>query len=205
MRDGLHSSKIRHTHESKEISIARTSHWHRRYFTATPVADSIHFAPSFFILRNLPPANGWSAGTSMKPKRTILCVDDNEQSLSHRKIMLETRGYKVAGCSSGDAALERFKQGGIDLVITDLGMPGLDGTKLVATIKALSPQTPAVLISSRTRLYSHDSQADVFLAKGMYTPAELLERVRLLLVRKRGPKRSQRPLPEAALSQTGVA
>ena len=90
-------------------------------------------------------------------------------------------------------------------MITDLGMPGLDGTKLVATIKALSPQTPAVLISSRTRLYSHDSQADVFLAKGMYTPAELLERVRLLLVRKRGPKRSQRPLPEAALRQTGVA
>ena len=36
----------------------------------------------------------------MKPKRTILCVDDNEQSLSHRKIMLETRGYRVASFSA---------------------------------------------------------------------------------------------------------
>ena len=33
--------------------------------------------------------------TTMKPKRTILCVDDNEQSLSIRKVMLETRGYRV--------------------------------------------------------------------------------------------------------------
>jgi len=40
----------------------------------------------------------------MKPKRTILCVDDNEQSLSHRKIMLETRGYRVASYSRGEPA-----------------------------------------------------------------------------------------------------
>ena len=63
----------------------------------------------------------------MKPKRTILCVDDNEQSLSHRKIMLETRGYRVVSLSRGEEALERFKQGGIDLVLTDMAMPGLDG------------------------------------------------------------------------------
>ena len=140
----------------------------------------------------------------MKPKRTILCVDDNEQSLSHRKIILETRGYRVASFSGGDAALERFKQGGIDLVITDLAMPGMDGTKLVAAIKELSPQTPAILISSRTRIYSHESQADVFLAKGMYAPADLLERVRLLLVRKRGPKRTQRPSTSPSPSQIGA-
>ena len=44
----------------------------------------------------------------MKPKRTILCVDDNEQSLSHRKVVLETRGYRVASFSRGQEALERF-------------------------------------------------------------------------------------------------
>ena len=63
----------------------------------------------------------------MKPKRTILCVDDNDQSLSHRKVMLETRGYRVASYSRGEPALERFKQGGIDLVVTDMAMPGMDG------------------------------------------------------------------------------
>jgi two-component system, OmpR family, response regulator CpxR len=127
----------------------------------------------------------------MKPKRTILCVDDNEQSLSHRKIMLETRGYRVANFVRGEDALARFAEGGIDLVIADMAMPGLDGPQLIAKVKELSPQTPAILISSKVRIYEHDSMADVFLTKGMYAPADLLERVRLLLVRKRGPKRLQ--------------
>ena len=139
----------------------------------------------------------------MKPKRTILCVDDNEQTLSHRKVMLETRGYRVASFSRGEDAVERFKQGGIDLVITDMAMPGLDGPQVIATVKNISPQTPAILISSKVRIYDHESQADVFLAKGMYNPADLLERIRLLLIRKRGPKRMQ-PRPSAA-RQIGAA
>jgi two-component system, OmpR family, response regulator CpxR len=130
----------------------------------------------------------------MKPKRTILCVDDNEQSLSHRRIMLETRGYCVACYVKGEEALERFRKGGIDLVITDMAMPGLDGPQLIAEIKRLSPHTPAILISSKVRVFNHESQADVFLAKGMYAPADLLERIRLLLVRKRGPKRPHQRL-----------
>jgi CheY-like chemotaxis protein len=139
----------------------------------------------------------------MKPKRTILCVDDNDQTLSHRKIMLETRGYRVASFSRGEEAVERFKQGGIDLVITDMAMPGLDGPQLIAIVKRISPQTPAILISSKVRIYDHESQADVFLAKGMYAPADLLERIRLLLVRKRGPKRIH-PRPPMA-RQIGAA
>jgi two-component system response regulator CpxR len=126
----------------------------------------------------------------MKPKRTILCVDDNEQSLSIRKILLETRGYRVLAFSNGAEALERFKRGGVDLVLTDLIMPGFDGTKLIEEVKALSPETPTILLSGKVRIYDRDTRADVFLPKGMYAPVELLERIRLLLVRKRGPKRS---------------
>ena len=126
----------------------------------------------------------------MKPKRTILCVDDNEQSLSIRKVMLETRGYRVVSCSNGLQALERFKEGGVDLVLTHLMMPGIDGGRLIEEIKGFSPETPAILLSTKPKLYSHDTRADVFLAKGMYGPAELLERIRMLLVRKRGPKRA---------------
>ncbi len=138
----------------------------------------------------------------MKPKRTILCVDDNEQSLSIRKVMLETRGYRVLACSSGEQALERFKKGGVDLVLTDLIMPGLDGTKLIEAVKNISPQTPAILLSGKVRIYDRDTRADVFLPKGMYAPAELLERIRLLLIRKRGPKRAQSP---PAPAQTSAA
>jgi CheY-like chemotaxis protein len=140
----------------------------------------------------------------MKPKRTILCVDDNEQSLSSRKVMLETRGYRVASFSRAEEALNRFKQGGIDLVLTDMAMPGMDGAQLIAAVKNIAPHIPAILISSKVRVYDHDSQADVFLTRGMYAPADLLERIRLLLVRKRGPKRMIARTPQLP-NQIGVA
>lgn len=127
----------------------------------------------------------------MKPKRTILCVDDNEQSLSIRKILLETRGYRVLAYTDPQQALERFSKGGVDLVLTDLVMPGVDGSKLIRGIKHLSPETPAILLSGKVKIYEQETNADAFLAKGMDLPADLLERVRVLLIRKRGPKRSQ--------------
>ncbi len=125
----------------------------------------------------------------MKPKRTILCVDDNEQSLSIRKIMLETRGYRVVTSKNGREAIEVFQRGGIDLVLSDLVMPDVDGTELIAMVKTLSPETPAILFSGKIKVYERDTRADLFLPKGMYAPVELLERIRLLLVRKRGPKK----------------
>ena len=125
----------------------------------------------------------------MRPKKTILCVDDNEQALSIRKIMLETRGYRVVACTNGQQALEAFRRGGIDLVLSDLLMPVLDGAALVEKVKALSPETPAILFSGSVKGYERDTVADVFLPKGMYAPIELLERIRVLLIKKRGPKR----------------
>jgi two-component system response regulator CpxR len=140
----------------------------------------------------------------MKPKRTILCVDSNEQQLSIRKVMLETRGYRVVACTAGPEAMDIFKKGGIDLVMADLTMPGLDGGQLIQSVKAFSPHTPAILLSSKAKTYDQDTRADVFLPKGMSAPAEILERIRLLLVRKRGPKRLHAPTPHPP-SQTTAA
>jgi len=129
----------------------------------------------------------------MRPKKTILCVDDNEQSLSVRKVMLETRGYRVVPCTNGQQALQLFKSGGIDLVLSDLVMPDFTGDKLVAAIKDASPETPAILFSGKVKVYEKNTRADVFLPKGMYAPVELLEKIRLLLVKKRGPRKSTPP------------
>jgi two-component system, OmpR family, response regulator CpxR len=131
----------------------------------------------------------------MKPKRTILCVDSNEQQLSIRKVMLETRGYRVVACTACAEALDIFKQGTIDLVLADVSLPGVDGGQLIQSVKAFSPHTPAILLSSKAKTYDQETRADVFLPKGMSAPAELLERIRVLLIRKRGPKRLQPPSP----------
>jgi DNA-binding response OmpR family regulator len=104
--------------------------------------------------------------------------------------MLETRGYSVIACSNGKDALTAFEKGGIDLILSDLMMPELDGAELVRRMKSREPSIPAIIFSGKIKIYDKDMQADVFLPKGMYAPAELLERIRVLLVRKRGPKKS---------------
>jgi len=144
---------------------------------------------------------------AMKPKKIVLCVDNNEQALSIFKIMLETRGYRVIACNNGESALEAFRHGGVDLVLTDLLLtdqvtPGIDGPRLIEEIKTLSPQTPVVLISDRFKIYERDTMADVFLPKGMHEPADLLEKIRLLLVRKRGPRRQMEVRVRAAAQAT---
>lgn len=126
----------------------------------------------------------------MKIKKTILCVDDHEQSLSLRKLILETRGYRVIAATSGEQALELFRRGGADLLLTDLVMPDMSGDELIHRVKALSPHTPAILFSGKVRVYGQEIHADVFLPKGAGAPMELLEQIRLLLVRKRRAKRA---------------
>ena len=126
----------------------------------------------------------------MRPKKTILCVDDNEQALSVRKFMLETRGYRVIGTLLPEDALDVFSQGGIDLVISDLNMPRMDGNELARRMKELVPEVPVLLMSGCVKAYDRAAHGDYFLPKGACSPTEMLDRVKMLLARKRGPKKS---------------
>ena len=126
----------------------------------------------------------------MKPKRTILCADGNEQALSIRKILLETRGYRVICCTRAEQALEHVRDSPIDLVIADLMLPDLDGARLIEAVKIAAPQTPAILLSTRPSIFEYETHADVFLPKNAQTSVELLGHVRALLVRRRGPRKT---------------
>ena len=125
----------------------------------------------------------------MRPKKVILCVDDNDQALSVRKFVLETRGYRVLTANNTDQAIELYDRGRVDLVITDLVMPHCNGNDLIQRLKEIAPWVPAVLVSGSIKQFDPTSRADAFLPKGACSPQELLERVRVLLVRKRGPKK----------------
>ena len=124
----------------------------------------------------------------MKPKRTILCVDEDERSLSIRKVMLETRGYRVVVCSDAGRAVELMKAGGIDLVLADLMMLKLGSARLIDQLKAISPTTPAIVLSGAASHCPDEILADVFLSKANCSSVQLLDHIRMALVRKRGPK-----------------
>jgi len=138
----------------------------------------------------------------MRPKKTILCVDDNEQVLSVRAFLLETRGgYKVSAVTNPKEALEIIANalpGTLDLLLCDLLMPSMDGNELVRRAKELNPNLPAMIVSGTVTSYERASRADAFLPKGACSPVELLERIRILVARKRGPRKHNLSAPPAA-------
>ncbi|HTJ30405.1 MAG TPA: response regulator [Acidobacteriaceae bacterium] len=130
----------------------------------------------------------------MRPKKNILCVDDNEQTLSVRKFLLETRGYRVYSAISGQEAIAVFSTTHIDLVLTDLGLPQMDGNALIERLKEMGPEIPMILTSDTVRAGERAHNADAFLAKGCCNPAEIVERIRVMSARKRGPKKASTPM-----------
>jgi two-component system response regulator CpxR len=139
----------------------------------------------------------------MRPRKTILCVEDNEQILSVRKFLLETRGYRVLPMTCAAEALEYLNdapQGTVDLLISDVIMPQMDGNELVRKAKEMHPALPTLLISGTVTSFDRAASADAFLPKGACTPAEILDRIRILVARKRGPKKQVQSVTMADLS-----
>ena len=128
----------------------------------------------------------------MTVKKTILCVDD-EQSLSIHKLTLQTRGYRVLTSNTARDALSVFRLGGVDLVLSNVELPDAPASGLAYSVKAISPEIPVILLSCQMRAFHSDAPVDVLLRKGTYAPAELLEQIRLLLVKRRGPRRAVLP------------
>jgi DNA-binding response OmpR family regulator len=125
----------------------------------------------------------------MTVKKTILCVDD-EQNLSIHKVTLETRGYRVLASNTAAEALSTLARCTVDLVLSNVDLPDAPSPDLVCRIKARWADVPVVLLSSHMRVFHTDAPVDLLLRKGSYTPAELLERIRLLLMKRRGPRRT---------------
>ncbi len=92
---------------------------------------------------------------SATPKRSlhILCIDDDEQILEMLKACLDHYGHHVKVASGGKCGIEQFstailKSEPYDAVITDLGMPDLDGYQVAWAIKIESPNTPIIMLTA---------------------------------------------------------
>jgi CheY-like chemotaxis protein len=96
---------------------------------------------------------------------TILCVDDEETPRTLRKLILQKQGYQVVTAASGDEALEVLNRAHIDLVLSDQMMPGMTGTELTKSVKAIRPAMPVILISGMNEIPEDASYADRFISK----------------------------------------
>jgi DNA-binding NtrC family response regulator len=80
-------------------------------------------------------------------RRTILVVDDDPATLDLLALALEEEGYESRRCSDGMAALEAVAEHQIDLVLTDVVLPHLDGISLVHELRARGHLMPVIIIS----------------------------------------------------------
>lgn len=77
---------------------------------------------------------------------TVLLVDDDPGVRFALTEVLRERGYRVVATSSGAEALASLA--GVDVVVTDLSMPGMDGLELVSQIAVRAPALPVVLLTA---------------------------------------------------------
>jgi two-component system, OmpR family, response regulator CpxR len=134
----------------------------------------------------------------MRPKKIILCVDSNEQELSVRKFMLETNGYRVVSATNGRDAIELFNENQIDLVLADFGLPQMNGHQLTDRLKQIAPHVPMILLGDLLKMGGEIHAADALIAKKNCTPQELLERIKVMSARKRGPRKGSVRLAHTA-------
>jgi len=118
----------------------------------------------------------------------ILIIEDVPAVLLSLKIVLEGLGHKIAAAKNGDQGLTLIKNGSFDLVITDIWMPGKNGTDVIREARAHAPATRFLAITggdpnsgeSRDALRGKDFGADRVLLKP-FEKEELVTAVSLLL------------------------
>jgi two-component system, NtrC family, response regulator HydG len=84
----------------------------------------------------------------MSDPATLLIADDDPGLRESLERTLTREGYRVVLASDGRAALERVQAGGVDLIVTDLKMPGLTGLELLRAAKAIMPDVDVILLTA---------------------------------------------------------
>jgi CheY-like chemotaxis protein len=99
-------------------------------------------------------APDWGVPPQTKRKRSlhILCIDDDALVLEIMTRCLSRWEHRVTVASGGKRGLELFRTATLEnepyeVVITDLGMPDVDGQRVARTIKAESPKTPVIMMT----------------------------------------------------------
>lgn len=117
--------------------------------------------------------------------RTILVVDDDDRLRDLVAEYLESRGFSVVTAEDGEDGLARARAGGIDLVVLDVMLPGIDGFEVMKELRRTS-KVPVIMLTARgdemDRIVGLEIGADDYMPKP-FNPRELVARVQAVLRR----------------------
>jgi two-component system, OmpR family, KDP operon response regulator KdpE len=112
----------------------------------------------------------------------ILVCDDEPAVLRALGVALESHGYAVSATATGEQAVARAATEPPDVILLDLGLPGIDGRETIRRLRAFLPETPIIVLSAwgedETKVEALDLGADDYIEKPFALP-ELLARIRV--------------------------
>jgi len=126
-------------------------------------------------------------------KETILAVDDEEDILELVRFNLTREGHTVITADSGEAAIKRVRSQGVDLIILDLMLPGIDGLEVTRRLKADEKyrHIPIIMLSAKGEeadiVAGLELGADDYVTKP-FSPRILMARTRAVLRRRKAPE-----------------
>lgn len=119
----------------------------------------------------------------MNPKFSVLVIEDEKSILDFIVKSLTAHGYKVTPATTGREALSLITSLCPDIILLDLGLPDMDGCKIIEEVRTWS-SNPIIVVSARTqeedKVHALDLGADDYLTKPFGVP-ELLARIRTSL------------------------
>lgn len=124
---------------------------------------------------------------NQKKTRTVLIVDDSATTRQIEQAIIEADGYSVETAVDGVDALEKIHKKNIDIVITDISMPRMDGKTLLSNIRRLEHKNniPVIVVSGAYDIYSKklfmEAGAQAFIVKSDFQRGNLLDAVKELL------------------------
>jgi two-component system, OmpR family, KDP operon response regulator KdpE len=122
----------------------------------------------------------------------VLAVDDEPQILRALRASLAARGHDIVTAPNGETALDVLARDPVDLVVLDLGLPGIDGVEVIRRLRGWS-DVPVIVLSVRDaqgdKVAALDVGADDYVTKP-FAMEELLARMRAVL-RRRGPAEAE--------------
>lgn len=114
----------------------------------------------------------------------ILVVDDEPDTLGLVELTLQTAGYEVVTAPNGDEAMKRIRQGGLDLVLLDIMMPGISGGDVLRVLREEKvPIPPVIFFTAKGQPQDKDDVRALGAAEYLVKPTtrgQLLDAIRMV-------------------------